>query len=117
MKTNDQNIQFVNIASRYGSLNCFTLLLDLQIDWGEETEPICLDNAVRHQGNDRVFINFVFDKLSTKNTSFKCHKLMQYVIENDLFDAAKRLLDYGWHELAEKDKLQAGALVMMQWIL
>ena len=108
MKTNAHNIQFVNIASRYGSLNCFTLLLDLQIDWSEETEPICLENAVKHQGNDRVFINYVFGKLSTKNTSFKCNKLMQYVIENDL--AAKRLLDYGWHELSEKNKLQAQSL-------
>ena len=109
-QTNDGIIQFVNIASEYGSLNCITLLLDAKIDWSKESKPICLLNAVKNHHSNSKFIKFVFDKLFAADTSFECDELMEYIISFDLVYAAGGLIEHKWHQLSEENKLQAQIL-------
>ena len=106
---NKEIFQFINIAAKYGSFDCISLLLKnpRKLDWTNYTKAECLLNAIKYNPNNMQLINFIFGKLEEIRILFVCGDIMKEVIRHDLVNIARRIIDNRWHRVNEEDELHA----------
>jgi len=107
---NRVTLQHINLAAMCGSIECLALLLGEpdSLDWtGQLRDPECLRLAVEFHAHNLKVVHFIIDRLEQLNIRLDCAEIMEAVIERDLVDIARRLMDNDWHRITAADETLA----------
>ena len=104
--------RFFDLAVIYASFECFVLLVELsnespRLDWDGHRNPSFLKAAIKHQYQNKEFIESLFDVLETLEIGFVCHDIYHEAIEMDLANVVERIVSNRWYLVSDEDFLVA----------
>jgi len=103
-------MEHISLATRCGSMECLAHLLGEpeSLNWtGQLRDPECLLIAVELHAHNLKVAHFIIDRLEKLNLRLDCADIMEAVIERDLVDIARRLMNNDWYAVTAQDEMFA----------